>query len=192
MVVANKFELTRNGKETILSGGYIYTKIKTFFDNPFVLEYYGQYQWAEARGLEKKYALGANVRYKLYKNTSGGAFIGLGPFYEFEQWGYEGVPDERLPAVQESITNRLWKLNFYLSSQRNLADRVTLEAAFYLQDRFDNFLAYPRLGTSGGVSFKITEYIAFGVQFRAIYDYKPVVPVDPWWFSTFTELQVTF
>ena len=42
ITVANKFELTRDGSETILSGGFIYGKFKTFYDNPFVLEHYAR------------------------------------------------------------------------------------------------------------------------------------------------------
>ena len=64
-------------------------KFITFYDNPIVLEYYGQYHWAEARGLEQKFAIGANIWYKLYKNVLGGAFIGIGPFFEYELWNYD-------------------------------------------------------------------------------------------------------
>ncbi|HNP17301.1 MAG TPA: hypothetical protein PKL31_02605 [Fulvivirga sp.] len=67
IILANKFELTKNGSETILSGGFVYLKLKAFFDAPWVLEHYGQYQWADARGLQQKYAVGSNLRYKIYK-----------------------------------------------------------------------------------------------------------------------------
>jgi len=192
IILSNRLELTQNGEETILSGGYLYTKFKTYYDNPFVLEYYAQYHWAEARGLIKKYAFGANVRYKLYKNSQGGAFIGLGPFYEYELWNYDGVDTELIPPDPELITTRYMKLNFYLSAQRNLLERLHLEGALYLQDTFDKLLVNPRLGASAGVSYQISPMIAFGVQFRMLYDFDPVVPVDNLWYNAFTELQVTF
>ncbi|MEQ9146942.1 MAG: hypothetical protein RLP13_01610, partial [Cytophagales bacterium] len=40
IIVANNFELTKNGSQTILSGGYLYFKFKIFYDNPIVLEHY--------------------------------------------------------------------------------------------------------------------------------------------------------
>ena len=80
IILANKFELTKDGPQTIISGGFFYAKFKTFYDNPFILEHYVQYQWAEARGLDEKYALGSNLRYKILKNEKGGVFVGMGRF----------------------------------------------------------------------------------------------------------------
>lgn len=191
-IIANKLELTKNGNETILSGGYLYTKFKTFYDNPLVLEYYAQYHWAEARGIIKKFAFGVNARYKIYKNGNGGAFIGVGPFYEYELWNYDGVAKDLLPANQDVIATRYLKLNMYLSTQRSILERINLEGAIYLQDGFEKLFKNPRLGTSAGISYQVTKYIAFGIQFRMLYDMDPVVPVDKFWFNTFTELQVTF
>lgn len=192
LVLANKFEFTKNGEETILSGGFLYAKFKTFYDNPLVVEHYLQYQWAEARGLEKKYAFGSNLRYKIYKNMRSGAFAGLGLFYESEKWNYQAVPVERTPGATTPVEVDYFKLNAYVSVKQTISDNVKGEAAFYLQDNFEDFLKTPRLGTSAGVSFAITKNVALAVQFRMLYDYEPIVPVDKLWFSTFTELQVTF
>tara|TARA_R110000868_G_scaffold203489_2_gene451341 strand:- start:507 stop:1334 length:828 start_codon:yes stop_codon:yes gene_type:complete len=192
LVLANKFEFTKSGDETILSGGFLYAKFKTFYDNPLVVEHYLQYQWAEARGMERKYAFGSNLRYKIYKNIRSGAFAGLGLFYESEKWNYQAVPDERTPGNTNPLEVDYIKLNAYLSVKQTISDNIKGEAAFYLQDNFEDFLKTPRIGGSAGLSFAITKNVAFGVQFRMLYDYEPIVPVDKLWFSTFTELQVTF
>lgn len=192
LILANKFELTKNGSETILSGGFIYAKFKTYYDNPLVLEYYAQYQWAEARGLERKYAFGPNLRYKIYKGMSGGAFAGLGVFYENETWNYQAVPTDRLPVEQNTIGVEFVKFNGYLSLKQVFSEKFKGEAAVYLQDDFEDFLQTPRVGGSSGLSYAITQNVAFAVQFRVLYDFEPVVPVDRLWFNTFTELQVTF
>lgn len=192
LVLANNFELTRSGDETILSGGFLYAKYKKFFDNPLVMEHYMQYQWAEARGLENKYAIGSNLRYKIYKNNHGGAFAGIGPFYEYENWSYIGVPDERLPTEFAPITQRLWKLNFYISAKRFVTEKLKFETAYYFQNDFSNLMDGPRHGGSLGLSYAITDHIGFGLQYRMSYDYDPVVPVDKYWYNTFTQLEIIF
>ena len=118
VTIANKFELTKDGPQTIISGGFVYGKFKTFYDNPFVLEHYVQYQWAEARGLDKKYAIGSNLRYKILKNKKGGFFVGIGPFLEHELWTFRGVPNDRLPIVTNDREYDTWKLNVYVSVKR--------------------------------------------------------------------------
>ena len=192
ITVANKFELTRDGDQTILSGGFIYGKFKTFYDNPFVLEHYVQYQWAEARGLDEKVAVGSNLRYKIFKSQTGGAFVGIGPFFEFELWDYRGVPEERLPLDQSSVDNKIWKLNWYLSTKRNLSEKIRMEAALYFQDDFKTLFEEPRWAGALSLSYSFTENIAFAVNLQTIYDFAPLVPVDKLWFNTFSALEVTF
>lgn len=192
ITLANKFELTRDGDETILSGGFIYGKFKTFYDNPFVLEHYVQYQWAEARGLERKYAIGSNLRYKLLKSNKGGAFVGMGPFFEHEVWGYRGVPDGRLPTNTDGIIANKWKLNFYISTKRELSEKIRFEGAIYFQDDFESLFNAPRWAGNIGFSYSITRNVAFAVNFLTIYDYDPLVPIDKLWINTFSALEVTF
>ncbi len=192
ITVANKFELTRDGSETILSGGFMYGKFKTFYDNPFVLEHYVQYQWAEARGLSQKFAIGSNLRYKIFKTQKGGAFAGIGPFYEYELWDYRGVPLERIPAQTPEVQNEVLKLNIYLSTKRELSEKIRFEGALYFQDDFREIFNNPRWAGSTSFSYSFTENIAFAVNLQVIYDYAPLVPIDKFWLNTFSALEVTF
>lgn len=192
VTMANKFELTRDGDETILSGGFMYGKFKTFYDNPFVLEHYIQYQWADARGLDQKFAIGSNLRYKIFKTQKGGAFAGIGPFYEYELWDFRGVPDERLPVILENQVNKVLKINIYLSTKRELSEKIRFEGALYFQDDFDDIFNDPRWAGSTSFSYSFTKNIAFAVNFQVIYDFAPLVPIDKFWLNTFSALEVTF
>ncbi|WP_424963632.1 DUF481 domain-containing protein [Ekhidna sp.] len=192
ITVANKFELTRDGDQTILSGGFIYGKYKTFYDNPFILEHYAQYQWAEARGLVKKMAIGSNIRYKLLKTQKGGAFIGLGPFYEYELWDYRGVPLDRVPSETMDVDSKEWKINFYISTKRELSKKIRFEGALYFQNEINDPFDNPRWAGALSFFYSITTHIGFGINLQTIYDFDPVVPVDRLWFNTFSALEVTF
>ncbi|MEP1033535.1 DUF481 domain-containing protein [Ekhidna sp.] len=192
ITAANKFELTRDGSETILSGGFMYGKFKTFYDNPFVLEHYVQYQWAEARGLNQKIAVGSNLRYKIFKSQKGGAFAGVGPFYEYELWNYRGVPEDRLPLIMDDVERKVLKLNVYLSTKRALSEKIRFEGALYFQDEFNDIFNNPRWAGSTSFSYSFTENIAFAVNLQVIYDFAPLVPIDKFWLNTFSALEVTF
>lgn len=191
--MANKFELTKDGPNILLSGGYLYFKLKTLNDHSIVPEYYAQYQWAEARGLDQKYAVGANLRYKVYKDSKGGFFIGLGSFYEYELWDYRGVPDDRLNENSlGELENKNLKANGYVSFRQIFGDRITLISALYYQSEFEKLFRTPRLAGSFSVRYKFTEHISFSTNYRLIYDYAPIVPIDKYWYNFFSSIELTF
>tara|TARA_R110000737_G_scaffold351559_2_gene394203 strand:+ start:10100 stop:10927 length:828 start_codon:yes stop_codon:yes gene_type:complete len=192
ITVANKFELTKDGDDVVLSGGFIYARYKTFYDNPLIMEYYAQYHWADVRGLQEKYAAGANVRYKFYKNVKGGLFAGAGPFLEREKWNFEGVRDDDLPPDTSPVKTDALKFNLYISSIRCITEKIEIQNAVYLQNKFTDAFNQPRLAASLGVLLSITEYIGVGFQFQTIYDYRPIVPIDKFYYNTFTQLEITF
>ncbi|MBL7995797.1 hypothetical protein JNM05_10545 [bacterium] len=80
ITLANKIEFTKFGREKLLSGGYVYGKFRNDLDARLVLEYYSQVHWAEARGLERKYAAGAGARIRIVRTNKTGIFAGTGHF----------------------------------------------------------------------------------------------------------------
>ncbi len=139
--MANKIEFNRFGSDVFLSGGYLFMKYKNNLDRHLVLEYYGQVHWAEARGMERKYAGGVNARLKIIKKPKTGLFAGIGPFYEFERWNYNGVPDEKLPINVAPIDTLNVKIGSYISFKHWIFEKIYLDLSVYHQSRFDEILA---------------------------------------------------
>lgn len=192
ITVANRFELTKDGDDVVLSGGFVYARYKTFYDNPLIWEHYAQYHWADVRGLQQKFAVGTNLRYKFYKNMKGGLFAGAGPFFEHEEWNYNGVRDENLPPDTSPIYTDLLKYNIYISSIREITEKLELQNAFYIQNRLTRGFEEPRIAASIGVILALTDYIGIGFQYQTIYDFQPMVPIDKFYYNTFAQLEVTF
>lgn len=192
LTVANKVEFTSFGSEVFLSGGYLFLKYKNNLDKHFTLEYYGQVHWAEARGMERKYAGGVNARLKIIKNPKTGLFIGAGPFYEYERWNYNGVPDEKLPTNLTPIDTMNVKFGMYISYKHWIFDKVFLDLSAYHQARFDEIFYRPRLATSSRVGYQINTYLQFVVMYQNIYDYKPIVPIDNWFHRVIATIAVSF
>jgi len=192
LIIANKFELEKFGSETFLSGGYIYAKFKNFTDRRCMLEYYSQYQWAEARGLDTKYAFGTNFRLKVYKDLKGGFFTGIGPFYEFEKWIFDGVKDENLPEDTTPIETKSIKINFYLNFKRILLEVLNLDIGLYFQSKIKTLFNNPRVASCTELSYRINENVSIGIVYRNIYDFQPVVPIDNWYHRIYYQLSATF
>lgn len=190
--VANKVEFTSFGSEVFLSGGYLFMKFKNDLDKHFTLEYYGQVHWAEARGMERKYAGGVNGRLKIIKNAKTGLFVGVGPFYEYEKWNYDAVSDERLPANLSSLDTINFKMGTYLSFKHWIWERVFLDLSLYHQSRLDQVFHKPRLASSSRVGYQISEHLQFVAMYQNIYDYSPIVPIDRWFHRVIGTVSVSF
>jgi hypothetical protein len=180
MTIANKVELSRFGDETFESGGYLYIEYRRIQDTlPFALEPYLQAHWNEVRGLDRKYALGANLRWRVLYKKNTGLFAGIGPFYEYERWDYRGVPDsETIPNPANPITNELVRLGSYISFKQRLAEKFLLDLSIYYQDDIQSLFDVPRAGSSSRVTYKLTQYLGLTLLYQNMYDPSPVVPID--------------
>jgi hypothetical protein len=178
ITLANKIELSKFGSQVFLSGGYLYGEYRRIMENDFVIEPYAQVHWAEARGMERKYAVGANLRYRILNQENIHLFAGIGPFYEFERWNYRGVPDSVvLPPDRSPIISRQIKLGSYISLKWNTSEKISFDLGAYHQARFDQLFSTPRLATSVMTRITLTKHIGFNMAHQFIYDYQPIVPV---------------
>jgi hypothetical protein len=192
LTLAQKTEFTAIGDQTALSGGYVFAKWKSNKNGRLIPEYFAQIQWADARGLQFKNAVGANLRYAFLRNAKAGLFAGLGGFYEYEKWNYNGVKDELRPPDTSPITQKTVRMNFYLSYKKWFSEKFFLDASFYYQPRFDQFFQSPRLASSTGLNWKISKYLQLGTQYQNIYDVAPIVPINNWFHRFTSAFSVNF
>ena len=192
LTVANKIEFSSFGNEVFLSGGFVYARFKNELDKKLVLEYYGQVHWAEARGLERKYAGGANVRYRIRKSPKLGIFVGTGPFYEYERWNYTAVADDRLPMDPIDIEKSALKWNTYVSYKQWVHEKVFVDVSLYHQAEPASFFSAQRFASSTRVGYQLTKSLQLVLIYQNLYDEAPVVPVDKWFHRAVLSVSVVF
>jgi len=192
ITLANKIELTRYGGETILSGSYLYGEYRLSSGKIFITEIHSEVHWSDARGLDRKYAGGVNARFCFFKNQKAGFFGGIGPFYEYERWNYEGVPESDLPDNTDEVVRKNIKLGSYLSYKQELFKRFNLDFSIYHQSRFDEIFSTPRLASSSKIGFQLVEHLELVFIYQNIYDYKPVVPIDKWFHKYIFSIAISF
>lgn len=192
LTIANKIEASRFGTENILSGGYLYLEYRRIFDKRFAIEPFMQTHWSEARGLESKYAVGVNMRFRIFVSESIGFFMGSGPFYEYEKWNYNGVPDEKLPTDRTAIITSYTKSGSYVSIKWFTSQDFDFDFSIYHQSRYRDFFKSPRLGSNTSVTYNITEHIGLIVAYQNIYDPMPQVPIDMLFNKILMTIEVAF
>lgn len=179
LTLANKVGFSRFGEETILSGGYVYGEYSHIYEKPFTLEVYGQVHWAEARGMERKYALGIHGRWRIIRHNDTGLFFGVGPFYEFERWNFDGISDPDLIPLDESVREmENIKLGSYISFKYKPVDAIFIDISLYHQSRFDEVFTRPRIATSSRITYNFTRFLGLALTYQNIYDPDPLVPID--------------
>lgn len=191
--LANKFELSKVGDETIQSGGYLYLEYRSLHeDSSLSVESYAQMHWREARGLDRKYAIGVNLRVRAYRKEKGALFFGIGPFYEFERWDFRGVREEDLPTDLTPIETEFMRYSAYVSFKQNIAEIFILDLSIYYQNKLSRPFRQPRLAVASRWTYKFTQYLGLTLQYQGIYDQKPLVPIDKLYHDISLSLSINF
>ncbi len=192
LTVANKIELARFGDETFLSGGYMYGEFRKILQAKLSLEMFGQVHWADPRGMEKKYALGTNIRWRLVNKQNLGFYVALGPFYEYERWNFDGVRASRIGESNVDRITETLKLGSYASFKFSPFDKIFLDVSIYYQSGFDEFFSSPRSASSSGITYQISDFIGLALIYQNIYDPEPTVPIDKLYHHIISGLEISF
>ncbi|MEM1120507.1 MAG: hypothetical protein AAGJ18_08650, partial [Bacteroidota bacterium] len=126
------------------------------------------------------------------KNPQNGLFGGLGGFFEYERWNYNGVKAELLPLDQSPIEVNSWKANAYLNYKKWFAEKFFLDVGLYYQTRFDRLWSRYRIAISTEFSWQMTEHVQLLVRYQPLYDKAPIVPIRQWFHQFTTTFSLNF
>ncbi|MEA3451223.1 MAG: hypothetical protein U9Q83_04900 [Bacteroidota bacterium] len=146
--IANKIEYSIFGGEKIMSGGFLYLEYVNLRSKKNAIEPFFQMHWSEIKGLDRKYAIGVNFRWRALVKNNTGLFFGVGGLYEYERWNYSGVPDNLLPTDLSAIEVNRLRANSYVSFKQGFGDLFDLDISGYYQPNLSNFFKNHRLASS--------------------------------------------
>lgn len=179
VTLANKLEYAIYGEENLMSGGFVYIEYVNIQNKIFALEPFMQIHWQEIRGLDRKYAGGANIRWRILVKPAIGIYAGLGALYEYERWNYSGVPDpSSIPPGSEPVELKQFRGTSYLSFKKQFGELFDFDVSIYYQPAFGGQSMSHRLASSSELTYNITENFGLTVVYQNIYDSSPVVPID--------------
>ncbi|MES2382039.1 MAG: hypothetical protein V4538_13415 [Bacteroidota bacterium] len=192
LTLANNTQIITNGNTTVISGGYLFARFRKDITRSLYPEYFAQYQWLEARGLQSKISGTANMRKRIYRDTTLSLAAGAGFLLEYEKWNYDGVPTERLPLNTNPVEVINPRFNCYFSYDHFINNTITIDAAVYYYLRVLPSFSNPRLGAHTRFGYRINKNLSYNLTLRVMNDYNPVVPVNELWYNFINELVFNF
>lgn len=180
LTFANKLEYAIYGKENLMSGGFVFLEYRNIRHNTrFTIEPFFQLHWQGIRGLESKYAGGANLRWRVLVKPDLGVFAGFGVLYEYERWNYSGVADpSSLLLNANPVAINQFRGVSYLSLKRNFGDMFDFDLSVYYQPSLGGQVISHRFASSSALTYNISEHFGLTMVYQNVYDTKPVVPIE--------------
>ncbi len=183
LLTATRLRVSGTSEEMFLNGGYAHLRYRDNTGKTLLIEEYLQYQWDGVRGLKHRFIAGANLRQRLVQDTSATLFAGFGLFYEYENWGFNAVPLADRPPNANDIKNRLWKFNTYLRYSQLIGENTRFNTVFYYQALPEYYFSSFRLAGTFQLAFRISRHLNFNLNYEGIYDSRPIVPIDNFFFN---------
>ncbi len=183
---------------TILIGGINYFKIG---DGPLISngtghlrhivrrnvdvspEVFVQMQYDESRNMKSRELIGGGLRFNPVRGDNS-VQMGLGAFYEYEQWN----------GAEVSVTKHLWKMNSYLGCDLRLNQSIKINSIVYFQTGRDDAIDAFRSRLSGHVELKDRVSNHFTIKLIADFhlEDRPIIPLNTFIYETYFGVQYNF
>ena len=124
-------QFTRAAGAAVESNGYAHIRLNFWNRRRLSWELFGQGQYDETRGLERRFLGGGGGRFAAINSSKTLLYLGLGSMYEEESWNFEG---------QQALT-KLLKYSSYVSISQVFTDNFFANAIVYYQARWDFIFA---------------------------------------------------
>lgn len=181
-----------SGGQTIQNEGIAHIRYRDMDTRKWSPEYFVQYQWNGAWGMEYRSIAGANMRIKWLDISGLDLYTGHGFFGEQERWNWRGVKPENLPSVQSDQTRSMFRFNNYIKLSARLSDNVDLTTISYWQFPMEGRFLQNRWFLESNLTFKAGEHMSFLIHWDHIRDRNRLVPIESFYYSISTGVQFNY
>jgi hypothetical protein len=181
-----------NGKSSIQNEGQLQLRYRDNDTRKYSIEYFTQYQWNGAWGMEFRYLFGSNLRMKFFEEKKSDLYIALGLFREWERWNWSGVRKVPIPPDAQSIENKIYRLNSYAKYSIKLNDKIDISTLSYLQFPLQGSFFNPRWYFESNLYLTVGKHINFLIHWDHIMDKRRLVPIDNFYYTFTTGIQFNY
>lgn len=183
-ILTGNNKTTLNGGEQVQNTGLLRFKYLWNFRKKLFPSLFTQMQYDAQRGLRQRNLIGVNGVYTAINKPRHQFLLKLGVMYEEELWDYTAVPDDRIPETHSKTEwNQLIKFNFNPRYNYKINDHSWVSVILFIQGRIDSFAVTPRISQIGKLNLALSDHLIFSSGFYGIYDFKPIVPIDNFYYS---------
>jgi hypothetical protein len=181
-----------SGRQTIQNEGMVHVRYRDMDTRKISPEYFIQYQWNGAWGMEYRNIAGVNMRLKLFDISGLDLYTGHGLFGEQERWNWKGVKPENLPANQSKQTRSMFRFNNYIKLSARISENADLSTISYWQFPMEGRFFQPRWFLESNLTIKAGEHFSFLIHWDHIRDKNRLVPIESFYYSVSTGIQFNY
>lgn len=179
-----------NGSEFIQNEGIAHVRYRDNDHRKWSPEFFLQYQWNGAWGMEYRNVAGANLRIKLLEKEKNDFYMAVGGFYEAERWNWNGVDASLVPPQPPDISREMWRMNTYFKASAKLSQTLDFSTASFLQFPLNEGFFEPRWYLEANLFVNAAKKLEFVLHWDHILDTYRVVPIDDFYYTFSMGLQV--
>ena len=188
-------DATISGKQILQNEGYFQLKHRDLDKQKSSLEYFLQYQWNGAWGMQSRALGGLNLRKRLFEANGYDLYFGLGGFVQNEIWNYNGVTDAtKIPLNPIDVVDQQLRLNTYLKGAIKLSSNCDLVCQTYVQSDALSLIGNPKIRWywSSEIVYNLTENWMLGFNYDHTYNQSNPVPIGKYYYGYLMNLSFKF
>lgn len=188
-------DATISGKQILQNEGYFQLKHRDLDTRKNSLEYFLQYQWNGAWGMQSRALVGLNLRKRLFEEKGYDLYLGVGGFVQNEIWNYNGVADAtKIPLNPTNVIDQQLRLNTYLKGAIKLSSKCDLVCQTYVQSDALSLIDNPKIRWywSSEIVYNLTENWMLGFNYDHTYNQSNPVPIGKYYYGYTMNLSFKF
>lgn len=191
-ILLSHTEVSFNGKQTLENNGFFQLRFRDNDSRKIAPDLFTQYQWNGVQGMERRALMGANARMRWLEKKQSDLYTSIGIFYESEKWS----PFLSSYAFQKDslgIVNRnMFRLNTSAKFAFKIAKNIDFAGTTFVQFPLNSNFITPRWFLDSNLYFTVNKHLGFTIHYDHNFDtYRPL-PVDNYYYSLTTGIQLKF
>ncbi len=186
-----KTDLALNGKIINENNGYLQFRIRDNDKRKVAPDVFIQYQWNGIQGLADRSLGGINARFKFLEKRKSDLYIGLGTFYEVENWNpFISAYAYSNDINQSKVHREMFRLNVMAKFALKISKSIDFAGVSYLQSPLNSNFNKPRWFFDSNLNFDVNKYISFNMHYDHNLDFYRALPIENYYYSLTTGIQI--
>jgi hypothetical protein len=180
------------GKESVQNEGMLHVRFRDRDTRKISPEFFTQYQWNGAWGMEYRRLIGGNVRVRVIERKKSDLYLSTGLFGEWERWSWAGVKTSNPSVTPSAVTRSMLRLNQYVKYAIRANDVFDVSFISYLQLPVSENFFQPRWFLDVNAYLRVSKRLSAVFHWDHIMDKNRAVPIDDFYYGFSTGFQITW
>ena len=191
-VFLGKTDVTYNGKTVLQNNGYFQLRFRDNDSRRVSIDLVAQGQWNGIQGMEHRVIAGVHMRNMWFEKKKSDLYTTIGTFYENEQWNPLISGYAFLVGDSSKVYRSMFRLNTTAKFSIKLGKNIDFSGMSYLQFPMNSHFTTPRWVFDSQMQFNVNKNLSFVINYNHNYDLYRPLPIDYYFYSISTGIQLKF